>query len=65
MKQLLETHDAVVAARAARKPEDEQGKRKFLLTRMPSTEATEAVRVVGLRRQPDEPLVRIFIIVFI
>lgn len=28
---------------------------------MPTNERMEAVRVVGLRRQPDEPLVRIHI----
>lgn len=54
LKALLETHDAVVERKEAppSKPEP-------LLPTMPTNERMEAVRVVGLRRQPDEPLVRI------
>lgn len=38
----------------------DRAKRKPLLKKMPSTDAQlEAVRIVGLRRQPDEPLVGI------
>nr|XP_033189905.1 MAGUK p55 subfamily member 2 isoform X3 [Bombus vancouverensis nearcticus] len=50
LKALLETHDAVVERKEApSKPEPSQ------LT-MPTNERTEAVRMVGLRRQPNEHL---------
>lgn len=54
LRALLETHDAVVERRrrtpAVPSPPSPS-------TTMPTNERTEAVRVVGLRRQPDEPLV--------
>ena len=54
LKALFETHDAIVKSRNKVKA----CPRPKLLT-MPSDERTETVRVVGLRRQPDEPLVRL------
>ncbi|XP_008204456.1 MAGUK p55 subfamily member 6 isoform X7 [Nasonia vitripennis] len=67
LRTLLETHDAVVAARLAngereleesQKPENERQKPRPLLRTMPSNDdrPAEAVRIVGLRRKPDEPL---------
>ncbi|OAD60844.1 MAGUK p55 subfamily member 2 [Eufriesea mexicana] len=50
LKALLETHDAVVERKEApSKPEPPP-------LAMPTNERTEAVRMVSLRRQPDEPL---------
>lgn len=54
LKALLETHDAVVERKEAPPSKPEPS-----LLAMPTNERMEAVRVVGLRRQPDEPLVRI------
>lgn len=52
LRALLETHDAVVERRGApAKPNPPP------VVTMPTNERTEAVRVVGLRRQSDEPLV--------
>ncbi|KAI4504851.1 hypothetical protein M0802_000401 [Mischocyttarus mexicanus] len=51
LKALLETHDAVVERREA-SPISET----ILPLVMPSDERTEVIRVVGLTRQPDEPL---------
>ncbi|XP_044006469.1 protein PALS2 isoform X2 [Aphidius gifuensis] len=48
-KSLLETHDAIAEKR--KNPPSEK-----IETIMPSDERTEAIRIVGLRRQPDEPL---------
>ncbi|XP_014479091.1 PREDICTED: MAGUK p55 subfamily member 6 isoform X2 [Dinoponera quadriceps] len=51
LRALLETHDAVVERRGApAKPNPPPA------VTMPTNERTEAVRVVGLRRQSDEPL---------
>ncbi|XP_032666844.1 MAGUK p55 subfamily member 6 isoform X3 [Odontomachus brunneus] len=51
LRALLETHDAVVERREApAKPNPPPA------VTMPTNERTEAVRVVGLRRQSDEPL---------
>lgn len=52
LKALLETHDAVVESREA-SPISEP----ISSLVMPSDERTEVMRVVGLTRQPDEPLV--------
>ncbi|XP_015174511.1 PREDICTED: MAGUK p55 subfamily member 6 isoform X3 [Polistes dominula] len=51
LKALLETHDAVVERREA-SPISETIQPLV----MPSDERTEVIRVVGLTRQPDEPL---------
>ncbi|EFN87862.1 MAGUK p55 subfamily member 6 isoform X2 [Harpegnathos saltator] len=53
LRALLETHDAVVERRGA--PEAAKPNPPAAVT-MPTNERTEAVRVVGLRRQSDEPL---------
>ncbi|XP_012262525.2 MAGUK p55 subfamily member 2 [Athalia rosae] len=50
LKALLETHDAVAERHDASSTPDQS----FLT--MPADERTDAVRVVGLRRNPDEPL---------
>lgn len=52
LKALLETHDAVAERRDAPLTPDQS----FLT--MPADDRADAVRVVGLRRNPDEPLVR-------
>ena len=69
LRSLLDTHDAAIAGKQANgldndEEEDEEKRRekirqKPVLGKMPSNEerAAEAVRIVGLRRQPDEPLV--------
>ncbi|XP_058801836.1 protein PALS2 [Phymastichus coffea] len=62
LRSLLETHDAVVAARVAdaelARAQGRARGRPPLFGSMPSSEEalTEAVRIVGLLRQPDEPL---------
>ncbi|XP_033207773.1 MAGUK p55 subfamily member 6 isoform X3 [Belonocnema kinseyi] len=50
LKALLETHDAIAKLRDSPPSPNP----RFLI--MPADERTEAVRMVGLRRQPDEPL---------
>ncbi|XP_014238347.1 MAGUK p55 subfamily member 2 isoform X2 [Trichogramma pretiosum] len=55
LRALLDVHDQVVASRALRKPVEADDERPLLLA-MPSTEAAQAVRVVGLNRHPDQPL---------
>ncbi|XP_015601085.1 MAGUK p55 subfamily member 6 isoform X3 [Cephus cinctus] len=50
LKALLETHDAVATRRDASPSPDP------LFLTMPTDERADAVRVVGLRRNPDEPL---------
>ncbi|XP_066594052.1 protein PALS2 isoform X2 [Prorops nasuta] len=52
LKGLLETHDAIAVRRESLSVT--QNSPEFL--RMPADERAEAVRVVGLLRQPDEPL---------
>lgn len=55
VKALLETHDAVAVGHKAPPP-----LRQLIPSTMPSdVSRSEAVRVVGLRRQPNEPLVKI------
>ncbi|XP_043502002.1 protein PALS2 isoform X1 [Polistes fuscatus] len=51
LKALLETHDAVVERREASSISE-----TIQPLVMPSDERTEVIRVVGLTRQPDEPL---------
>ena len=51
LKALLETHDAIAKLRNSPPSPNP----RFLI--MPADERTEAVRMVGLRRQPEEPLV--------
>ncbi|XP_051169533.1 protein PALS2 isoform X2 [Leptopilina boulardi] len=50
LKALLETHDAIAKLRDS----PQSPNPRFSI--MPADERTEAVRMVGLRRQPDEPL---------
>ncbi|XP_076290333.1 MAGUK p55 subfamily member vari isoform X2 [Lasioglossum baleicum] len=50
LKALLETHDAVVERKEA------PAKPQLLPPAMPTNERTETVRMVGLRREPNEPL---------
>lgn len=65
VKALLETHDAVVEVRKAPPasvaslsiPSSSVSSESSYKSTMPSSERTETVRVVGLRRQPKEPLV--------
>lgn len=59
VKALLETHDAIAESRKA-----PPRPIPFLSTIMPSDERTETVRVVGLRRLENEPLVNLFLITF-
>ncbi|XP_057333228.1 MAGUK p55 subfamily member 2 isoform X1 [Microplitis mediator] len=64
VKALLETHDAVVEVRKAPPasvtslgiPSSSASSESSHKSTMPSSERTETVRVVGLRRQPKEPL---------
>lgn len=52
LRALLETHDAIVERREVpSKPSPPP------MVTMPTNERTETVRVIGLRRQADEPLV--------
>ena len=56
LRALLETHDAVVERREApSKPPD-----PLVLTMPTNKKEAMPIRVVGLRRQPDEPLVRLY-----
>lgn len=63
LRSLLETHDAVVAVKQNESSISERRERRsFRSSSMPSNDvmmSMEAVRIVGLRRLPDEPLVGI------
>ena len=58
LKALLETHDAIAKLRNLPPSPN------LPILNMPTDERTEAVRMVGLRRQPDEPLVSLMFDLF-
>lgn len=60
LRALFETHDAVVK----RREREASAKRNSPPLLIMPTEKAEAVRIVGLRRQPDEPLVS-FIFIYV